>query len=171
MISAKSMYIQCEDDVMAPSGATFTRICAKRSVRALAVVPAAACAVALAGPAAATCDRPVNVAWVVANPVADLKADGSVVVSEKIACRPGWDASDLTVRVAQASGAYADGLLLTNSNICNGRWHYVKVTLPKGFGTLQKGWATVSSQFLVFNSETGDPAAGHENKRTWLRKV
>lgn len=156
---------------MAGSGATVSKLCTKRSVRALAVLPAAACAVALAGPAAATGDRPVNVAWVVANPVADLKADGSVVVSEKIACRPGWDASDLTVRVAQTSGAYADGLLLTNSNICNGRWHYVKVVLPKGFGTLQKGWATVSSQFLVFNSETGDPSAGHESKRTWLRKV
>jgi hypothetical protein len=143
----------------------------KRGIGVCVAVLAAVVAMAWVAPSALAGDRPVNVAWVVAQPVADLHSNGSVVVTEKIACRPGWESSDLTVHVGQASGAYADGLLLSKTNICNGKWHVVKVTLPKGFGTLQKGWATVSSQFLVFNAETGDPAAGHENKRTWLRKV
>lgn len=117
----------------------------------------------------ATGDRPTNVAWVKAYPVADLKPDGSVVVTEKIACRPGWVSSDLSVMVSQQSGAYADGVT-TTAVPCDLRWHTIKLTTNSVFMKMTKGYATISSQFLVNNAESGDSAGAHHVvKKGWIR--
>jgi hypothetical protein len=47
----------------------------------------------------------------------------------------------------------------------------VRVKLPKGFGPLKRGNATISSQFLVNNAEAGDPAGGHGITQGWIKPV
>jgi hypothetical protein len=119
---------------------------------------------------ASAADRPVGVAFVKANPNVWLKANGAVLVTDKIRCVPGWQSGDLSVHVSQASGAYSDGFVQTNV-ACNGKWHTVHLTLPKGFGKLHRGAATISSQFLVTNLESGDSAGGHDATKGWIRPV
>jgi hypothetical protein len=120
---------------------------------------------------AAAADRPTDVASVKANPIVQLKHNGSTIVKEQVRCQPGWQPSDLTVRVSQASGAYADGLVTTTHAVCNGKWYTVWVLLPKGFGKLQRGNATISSQFLVNNVQSGDSAGGHDITQGWIKPV
>ncbi len=116
-------------------------------------------------------DRPTDVAFVKANPIVKLHHGGSTLVRTRVRCVPGWQPSDLTVHVAQTSGAYADGLVVTTHAVCNGKWHTVWVKLPKGFGTLKRGKATISSQFLVNNVESGDSAGGHGITQGWIKPV
>jgi hypothetical protein len=116
-------------------------------------------------------DRPTDVAFVKADPIVKLYHGGSTLVREQVRCVPGWQPSDLTVHVSQASGAYADGLVITTHAVCNNKWYTVWVKLPKGFGSLARGNATISSQFLVNNVETGDSGAGHGLTQGWIKPV
>lgn len=129
---------------------------------ALAVVSIAGTQAAFAG------DRPVGVAFVKAKPIVDLKHNGSVVVTEKIRCKPGWVSSDLSVHVAQPNGAQADGFTTTAIK-CNGAWHTVRVTLSDVFMKMHRGPATISSQFLVTNASSGDSAGAHDITKGWVR--
>jgi hypothetical protein len=131
---------------------------------AIAVVSIGGTQAAFAG------DRPVGVAFVKAKPIVDLKHNGSVVVTEKIRCTPGWQSSDLSVHVAQPNGAQADGFT-TTAITCNSKWHTVRVTLSDVFMKMHRGPATISSQFLVTNVETGDSAGGHDVTKGWVRPV
>jgi hypothetical protein len=127
-------------------------------------------AMAAATQSAFAADRPAGVAFVKANPIVQLKANGSVAVTDKIRCMPGWQSSDLSVHVSQANGAYADGFV-TTAVACNNKWHTIHLTLPKGFGKLHRGNATISSQFLVTNVQSGDSAGAHDITKGWIRPV
>lgn len=66
-------------------------------------------------------------------------------------------------QIAVAQGTTeAEGFTVI-SVTCNRRWHRVQFGLRLGSGTFQPGKATLIAQFLVFNVETGDPAAAHEH--------
>jgi hypothetical protein len=143
----------------------------KRTISVVVGLLVALFAMAAGTQAAFAGDRPTDVAFVKAAPIVQLKHNGSTIVKEQVRCLPGWVPSDLTVRVTQASGAYADGLVTTTHAVCNGKWYTVWVLLPKGFGSLQRGNATISSQFLVFNVDSGDPSAGHGITQGWIKPI
>ena len=125
---------------------------------------------AMAVPAATAQDRPTGVAQVKAGKRVLLNADGTLTVVARLECDPGWISSDLTVSVAQGLLTGTDGLI-EPSVPCDGRWHRVQFGLPAPVaGTFQPGKATFRAQFLVFNVETGDPAAGHETTTVHLHR-
>jgi hypothetical protein len=45
------------------------------------------------------------------------------------------------------------------------------VTLSSVFMKMHRGPATISSQFLVTNAESGDSAGGHDITKGWVRPV
>lgn len=143
---------------------------AKRALGVGLALVIASAAMLATSPSAAATDRPVGVAFVKARPVVDLKHNGSVVVTEKIRCKPGWVSSDLSVHAQQPNGSYADGFT-TTAIACNGAWHSVRVTLSSVFMKMHRGPATISSQFLVTNAESGDSAGGHDITKGWVRPV
>ena len=107
-----------------------------------------------------TGDRPVCVAKAQLDKQAFLGSDGTLSVSLRIECDPGWVSSDVTVRVVQGD-AEADGLTTTNV-ACDGHLHRIHLSLAPGAGSFHAGKASMSAQFLVTNAETGDSAAGHD---------
>ncbi|HEX4015429.1 MAG TPA: hypothetical protein VHX15_01720 [Frankiaceae bacterium] len=141
----------------------------KRALAVLVGLLVALSAMAAGTEAAFAGDRPTDVAFVKANPIVQLKHNGSTIVKTQVRCVPGWQASDLTVHVSQPSGAYADGLVITTHAVCNNKWYTVWILLPKGFGTLKRGNANISSQFLVNNVQSGDSAAGHGSTAGWIK--
>ena len=125
---------------------------------------------AMAVPAATAQDRPTGVAQVKVDKRVLLNADGTLTVVARLECDPGWISSDLTVSVAQGLSTGTDGLI-EPSVPCDGRWQRVRFDLPAPVaGTFQRGKATFRAQFLVFNVETGDPAAGHETTTVHLHR-
>jgi hypothetical protein len=128
--------------------------------RTAAVIAAATLAVSLASPAMAG-DRPTHVAFVHAVKKVYLHHDGGVTVRAWLRCKPGWAPAELDVRVNQG-GAYTDGYIVPTVP-CDNAFRRVKLRLPAGYGTLAVGDATVSSQFLVTNVDSGDSAAGHQD--------
>jgi hypothetical protein len=107
--------------------------------------------------------RPANVAFEHSTKRVVLHHDGSVTVREWVRCKPGWVSGDLSVTVNQG-GAYADGYKSLDVP-CDDAYRKVRLRFGPGYGTLHVGAATVSSQFLVTNADTGDSAAGHEVQR------
>jgi hypothetical protein len=115
---------------------------------------------AVAASPAAAGGRPTGVAFVHAVKTAHLHHDGSVTVRAWVRCKPGWDSSDLSMQLDQG-GAYVSGYLNVQLP-CDNAFRRVHLRLGPGYGKIKAGDATISSQFLVFNSESGDPSAGHQ---------
>jgi hypothetical protein len=86
----------------------------------------------------------------------------------KLRCHPGWVPSDFTVFITQGDVS-TDGLI-EPSIPCDGRWHTVRYAVPApGNGTFHPGKAHLNGQFLVFNVDSGDPSAAHEQATVSLR--
>lgn len=116
-------------------------------------------ATAAAAPVAMAQDRPVH-----------LNPDGSLSVVTRLACDPGWESSDFTVLVSQGDVS-TDGLV-EPAIPCDGRRHSVRYDVPApGNGTFHRGQAHFNGQFLVFNVDTGDPSAAHEQTTVSLRRL
>lgn len=123
----------------------------------------------VAVPAAATQDRPTGVAHVRVDKRVWLQADGTVTVAARVRCDPGWESGELDVRVTQGDSE-ADGFINT-SVPCNRRWHRVQFGLPLGLGTLQRGKAALSGQFLVTNVASGDSAGAHDQANGFIHRA
>src|SRR5438105_888872 len=82
--------VKCNGDVrlmlMTVSGPASMRF--KRTVSVLVGLAVALFAMAAGTQAAFSADRPTNVAFVKANPIVQLKSDGSTIVKERIRCQP-----------------------------------------------------------------------------------
>ena len=119
-------------------------------------------------PAAMAQDRPVGVAQEKTAKNISLNTDGSLSVTTKLECEPGWESSDFTVFVSQGDIS-TDGLI-EPSIPCDGKWYPVQYDVPApGNGTFQPGKAQFNGQFLVFNVNSGDPSAAHEQITVSLR--
>jgi hypothetical protein len=119
-------------------------------------------------PAAMAQDRPVGVAQEKTAKNISLNADGSLSVATKLECDAGWESSDFTVFISQGDVS-TDGLI-EPSVPCDGQWHSVQYDVPApGNGTFHPGKAHFSGQFLVFNVNSGDPSAAHEQITVSLR--
>jgi hypothetical protein len=142
-----------------------------RALSRVIVLPVLVLAVtAMAVPAAAAQDRPTGVAKVKVDKRVLLNADGTLTLVARLECDPGWISSDFTVAVAQGLMTGTDGLV-EPSVPCDGRSHRVLFDLPAPVaGPFQPGKATFRAQFLVFNVESGDPAAGHETTTVHLHR-
>jgi hypothetical protein len=126
-------------------------------------------ATAAAAPAAMATDRPVGVAHEKTTKQVHLNRDGSLSVVTRLACDPGWQSSDFTVFISQGDVS-SDGLV-EPAIPCDGRRHVVRYDVPApGNGTFHRGQAHVNGQFLVFNVESGDPSAAHEQTTVRLRR-
>jgi hypothetical protein len=126
-------------------------------------------ATAAAVPVATAQDRPVGVGHEKTAKKIHLNADGSLSAVTRLKCDPGWESSDFTVFVSQADVS-TDGLV-EPAIPCDGRWHRVRYDVPApGNGAFQHGRAHFSGQFLVFNLDSGDPSAAHEQATVSLRR-
>ena len=126
-------------------------------------------ATAAAAPVAMAQDRPVGVAHEKTAKKVHLNPDGSLSVVTRLACDAGWEPSDFTVFVSQGDVS-TDGLV-EPSIACDGRWHPVRYDVPApASGAFHRGKAHFNGQFLVFNVETGDPSAAHEQTTVSLRR-
>ena len=145
---------------------------ARQRVVTLAVLAPAVvvlAATAAAAPAAMATDRPVGVAHEKTAKQVHLNRDGSLSLVTRLACDPGWESSDFTVFVWQGEVS-SDGLV-EPAIPCDGRRHVVRYDVPApGNGTFHRGQAHVNGQFLVFNVESGDPSAAHEQTTVRLRR-
>ena len=126
-------------------------------------------ATAAAAPVAMAQDRPVGVAHEKTAKQVHLNRDGSLSVVTRLECDPGWESSDFTVFISQGDVS-TDGLV-EPAIPCDGRRHVVRYDVPApGTGTFHRGKAHVNGQFLVFNVESGDPSAAHEQTTVRLRR-
>lgn len=139
-------------------------------LRGVAAIPVLALAAAgVTAPVAMAQDRPTGVANEKTAKKITLNADGSLSARTRLECDPGWESSDFTFSVSQG-GVRADGIA-EPSIPCDGRWHLVQYSVPApGTGAFHPGKAQFSGQFLVFNVESGDPAAAHEQKTVSLHR-
>jgi hypothetical protein len=113
-------------------------------------------------------DRPVGVAHEKTAKQVHLNRDGSLSLVTRLACDPGWESSDFTVSISQGD-VTTDGLV-EPSIPCDGRRHLVRYDVPApGSGTFHRGKAHLNGQFLVFNVDSGDPSAAHEQTTVSLR--
>jgi hypothetical protein len=136
--------------------------------RATALSALVLASTAVAVPAAMAQDRPVGVAHEKTAKKVTLNADGSLSAVTKLKCDPGWVSSDFTVLISQ--GDVSTGGLVEPSIPCDGRWHSVRYPVPApGNGTFHPGKAHFNGQFLVFNVDSGDPSAAHEQTTVILR--
>jgi hypothetical protein len=133
----------------------------RRLIMRMALLPLVAAAATVAViPAATAQDRPTGVAFVkVANKVV-LQPDGSLIVSAQVRCEPGWSSSDLSIGISQGSSGTSGDVV--TSVPCDDHWHSQQLVLPPGSGPFRAGKAGANAQFLVFNVQSGDPAAGHD---------
>jgi hypothetical protein len=139
---------------------------ALQRVAALPVLVLASMAMVV--PAAMAQDRPVGVAHEKTAKNISLNTDGSLAVTTKLECDIGWESSDFTVFISQGDVS-TDGLI-EPSIPCDGRWHSVQYDVPApGNGTFHPGKAHFNGQFLVFNVNSGDPSAAHEQTTVSLR--
>jgi hypothetical protein len=126
-------------------------------------------ATAAAAPVAMAQDRPVGVAHEKTAKQVQLNAGGSLSVATRLACDPGWESSDFTVFISQGDVS-TDGLV-EPSIPCDGRRHLVRYDVPAPVnGTFHRGQAHFNGQFLVFNVDTGDPSAAHEQTTVRLHR-
>jgi hypothetical protein len=126
-------------------------------------------ATAMAAPVAMAQDRPVGVAHEKTAKKVHLHRDGSLSVVTRLSCDPGWESSDFTVFISQGDVS-TDGLV-EPAIPCDGRRHVVRYDVPApGNGTFHRGQAHFNGQFLVFNVESGDPSAAHEQTTVRLRR-
>lgn len=139
---------------------------ALQRVIALPVLVLASMAVVV--PTAMAQDRPVGVAQENTAKNISLSTDGSLSVTTKLECDAGWQSSDFTVFISQGDVS-TDGLI-EPSIPCDGKWHSVQYDVPApGNGTFHPGKAHFNGQFLVFNVNSGDPSAAHEQITVSLR--
>lgn len=135
------------------------RSCALQSVIVLPTLVLGA--TTAAAPAALARDRPVGVADEQAAKKVHLNADGSLAAATRLKCDPRWESSDFTVLISQGD-VTADGLV-EPSIPCDDRWHLAQYEVPApGNGIFRPGKAHFNGQFLVFNVDSGDPSAAHE---------
>jgi hypothetical protein len=140
-----------------------------RTLQRFIALPVLVLATAAAVPVAMAQDRPVGVAHEKTAKKVHLNADGSLSAITRLKCDPGWESSDFTVFISQA-GISTDGLV-EPSIPCDGRWHRVQYDVPApGNGTFNPGKAHFNGQFLVFNVDSGDPSAAHEQTTVSLRR-
>lgn len=108
--------------------------------------------------------RPTNVAFVQAWKKVYLHQQGAkLTVTAELRCVPGWFGTELDMQVNQ------DGQAASNYTIpdipCDNGWHAVRFFIEGVTPPMHVGAATVSSQFIVNNVESGDSAAGHDVQR------
>jgi hypothetical protein len=135
---------------------------ARKPAIALSVAAASLAVGVVASSPAVAGGRPTHVAFVHAVKKIHLHRDGSLTVRAWVRCKPGWEASDLTVNVGQqdaSAGGLADPAVP-----CDNAFRRVRVHLTDVGGAFVGGAATISSQFLVTNTASGDSAAGHNTK-------
>lgn len=112
--------------------------------------------------AAAQGDGTEDVAEVQAGNLVLLNPDGTLTVSVRVRCDPGWVSGDLTTFVAQGESTYAEGFT-TVSVPCDGRWHRVQFDAVVRAGTFEPGKVTFDFlQFGVTNEVTGDFQGVHD---------
>ena len=122
--------------------------------------------VVVSSASAAQGDRPTNVAKVQADNLVLLNPDGTLTVSVRVRCDPGWVSGEVSVVVGQGAAAIASGFTIA-SVPCDGRWHRVEFDVVDVSGTFQPGRVTFSFlQFLVTNAVSGDSAGAHDNGAT-----
>jgi hypothetical protein len=92
-----------------------------------------------------------------------LHHDKSLGVTVGVKCAPGWFSSDLDVWLGQGTN-FAESHTPTDV-ACDGAWHLVRVTLTSVNGPMHVGRATITSQFAVYNNDTGDPAGARDEAR------
>ena len=99
------------------------------------------------------------------NPVL-LNPDGTLTVSVRVRCEPGWVFQEVDAIVDQGPSVFADGI--TSAPVpCDGRWHRVQFDLVTRAGTFQPGKVTFSLlQFGVTNEVTGDFEGVNDNGAT-----
>jgi hypothetical protein len=123
----------------------------------------AAGGIAVAAPATASGDRPVGVAHVAAWKNVYLHKNGSITVSAGVKCSPGWFTTELDIQVNQGE-SYGSGYA-TPDVPCDNAWHPERFVIDSFFGTLVPGAASLNSQVIVNNVESGDSAGGHDINR------
>jgi hypothetical protein len=117
---------------------------------------------------AAAGDRPTEVAFVRASKKVYVHPDNSLTVTVRVKCVPGWFSSDLDVWLGQDTN-YAEGFTATDV-ACDAKWHPVSLRLTNMGGPMHRGAVSITSQFSIYNNDTGDPAAAHEvQKRGRIR--
>jgi hypothetical protein len=115
---------------------------------------------------AAQGDGTEDVADVRAVNLALLNPDGTLTVSVRVRCDPGWVFQEVSVVVDQGPSVIADGI--TSAPVpCDGRWHRVQFDLVTRVGTFEPGKVTFSLlQFGVTNEVTGDFEGVNDNGAT-----
>jgi hypothetical protein len=92
-----------------------------------------------------------------------LHKDNSLAVTLNVKCLPGWVSSDVDASVGQGN-EFAEGH--TSIDVaCDGAWHAVRFTLTNMSAPLHVGRVTVSSQFAVYNIDTGDGEGARDGPR------
>lgn len=107
-----------------------------------------------------------EVAQVRADNLVLLNPDGTLTVSVRVRCDPGWVFQEVDAIVDQGLSVFADGI--TSAPVpCDGRWHQVQFDLVTRAGTFQPGKVTFSLlQFGVTNEVTGDFEGVNDNGAT-----
>jgi hypothetical protein len=135
----------------------------RRTIATLAgsTVLAIAGSIGTAAPAAAG-DRPTNVGFVQAWKKVYIHHNGSLTVTAGVRCVPGWVSSDLDMRVNQGGNS---GTGVTTTDVpCDNQWHPIRFVISDTSAVMHDGPVTIISQFLVNNAESGDSAAGHDQR-------
>jgi hypothetical protein len=92
-----------------------------------------------------------------------LRHDNSLAVTLNVKCLPGWVSSDADAWIGQGN-EFAEGH--TSIDVaCDGAWHAVRFFLTNMSAPLHVGRVTVTSQFAVYNVDTGDPAGARDGPR------
>jgi hypothetical protein len=110
--------------------------------------------------------EPKEVAEVRAGNRVLLNPDGTLTVSVRVRCDPGWVFQEVSAIVDQGASIFADGI--TSAPVpCDRRWHRVQFDLVTRSGTFQPGKVTFSLlQFGVTNEITGDFEGVNDNRAT-----
>jgi hypothetical protein len=122
--------------------------------------------VAVSSASAAQGDGTEDVAEVQAGNLVLLNPDGTLTVSVRVRCDPGWVFQEVDAIVDQGVSVFADGI--TSAPVpCDGRWQRVQFDLVTRAGTFQPGKVTFSQlQFGVTNEVTGDFEGVNDNGAT-----
>ena len=122
--------------------------------------------VVVSSASAAHGDGTEDVAEVKAGNEVLLNPDGTLTVSVRVRCDPGWVSGDVEAILDQGVSVFADGFTAV-SVPCDGRWHQVQFDAVVRAGTFQPGKVTFSLlQFGVTNEVTGDFEGVNDNGAT-----
>ena len=122
--------------------------------------------VVVSSASAAQGDGSGDVAKVRAGNLVLLNPDGTLTVSVRVRCDPGWVSGDVEAILDQGTSVFADGLTIA-SVPCDGRWHRVQFDAVVRAGTFRPGKVTFSLlQFGVTNAVTGDFEGVNDNGAT-----